>query len=473
MTGVCDQNHKKTLTYVASPTNLSDNDLEDEIVRKLNDDTTLGAPSGLVHRVAGATQRHLHWALMMGGALALGAALTVSALRPATDTLEEGPAAAHPVSAVDTLLGEWRQLTVKKGDTLSTLFSRARLGAETLYQVLDAGNAAMQLQRLFPGQTVKMRIDADGQLTELVYNIDLLRAVHIFRDVEKGDFTAKIIEKPVEKRITQTAGIITSSLFFGAQAAGLTDKLTMELADIFAWDIDFNRDLQDGDRFSVVYEEELVEGKPLETGRILAAEFVNQGQTYRAIRYTDSQGRSDFYTPDGQSLRTAFLRSPIPFGRVSSGFDPHRLHPVLNTIRAHKGVDYAAAIGTPIRATGEGRIAFRGTQGGYGNTIVIEHSRGYSTLYAHMSNFARLRLGARVRQGDIIGYVGRTGLATGPHLHYEFRINGRHRDPLTVRLPKADPVPYGARKEFRELATAMLERLERASRASTVALKDS
>jgi murein DD-endopeptidase MepM/ murein hydrolase activator NlpD len=249
-------------------------------------------------------------------------------------------------------------------------------------------------------------------------------------------------------RTSGAHGVIESSLFEAGVAAGMSDRLTMAMAGIFEWDIDFIQDVREGDEFTVVYEELWRDGAKLRNGEIVAAEFINQGKVYRAARFRDATGRADYFTPDGLSMRKAFLRAPLEFTRISSKFNPSRRHPVLNTIRAHRGVDYAAPTGTPIRAAGDGKVTFRGVQGGYGNVLVLQHSNSITTVYGHMSRFAGAKVGNRVRQGEIIGYVGQSGLATGPHLHYEYRVDGVHRNPLTAIKPPADPVPAEYRDEF-------------------------
>jgi murein DD-endopeptidase MepM/ murein hydrolase activator NlpD len=234
----------------------------------------------------------------------------------------------------------------------------------------------------------------------------------------------------------------------------------MQLAGVFGWDIDFALDIRAGDRFAVLYEERYIEGKKLGDGDILAAEFINNGRTFQAVKYTDPAGHSDYYSLDGRSMRKAFLRSPVDFRRISSRFRSERYHPVLGVKRPHRGVDYAAAIGTPIKAAGDGKIAFVGTKGGYGRTVIVQHGGTYSTLYGHLSRYNRsARVGARVRQGQVIGYVGKTGIATGPHLHYEFRVNGVHRNPLTVKLPNASPIGTAYKADFDSHASGMLARL--------------
>ena len=240
----------------------------------------------------------------------------------------------------------------------------------------------------------------------------------------------------------------------------MTDALIMELVGIFGWDIDFALDIRNGDNFALLYEEQFLEGEKVKDGPIVAAEFTNQGRTYRAVRYTNAKGRTDYFTPDGHSMRKAFLRTPVDFRRISSRFGK-RQHPTLNKMKMHKGVDYAASRGTPIKAAGDGKIIFRGRKGGYGRVVIIQHGGRYSTLYAHMEHFKKGQyVGKRVKQGDIIGYVGSSGRATGPHLHYEFRVNGTHRNPLTVKLPDAAPIEREYRKDFELKSRGLLSQLD-------------
>ena len=258
------------------------------------------------------------------------------------------------------------------------------------------------------------------------------------------------------------SGRIRSSLYEDGISAGIPYPVIMEMAAIFAWDIDFAMDLRKGDRFAVLYRPEPKNSKG-HAHRILAARFINRGKTYTAVYYKNKTGHAGYYTGQGVSLRKAFLRNPVKYRRISSYFNLRRKHPVLNRIRAHKGVDYAAPTGTPVRATGNGKIVWRGNKGGYGKTLVIRHGRKYSTLYAHLSAYERgLRVGKRVRQGDIIGYIGATGLATGPHLHYEFRVYGRHHDPLTVKLPQARALSKYQQKDFFRHSKYLLGQLDQA-----------
>lgn len=353
----------------------------------------------------------------------------------------------------------WLVHTVQPGETLGQIFSHHGLSSADLKDVLGSGEAARELKALTPGHVLKLRTKNNGQLKKLVYRQTPAQSIVVARS--KKGVTSKVSEKRVDRELTRVGGIINNSLFYDGKRAGLTDKLIIQLANIFGWDIDFAWDLRDGDSFTVVYETLYVKGEQVGTSDILAAEFVNHGKTYQAFRYTDEQGRPDYYTSSGQAMHKAFLRTPVEFSRISSYFSLARNHPILNTIRAHKGVDYAAPTGTPVRSTGNGKIVFAGTQSGYGNVVVVEHGRQYSTLYGHLSRFARLKVGSPVHQGEIIGYVGQTGMATGPHLHYEFRVAGQHQNPLTVALPEAEPIKPKQMQAFKHYAHPFLAELTR------------
>jgi len=367
---------------------------------------------------------------------------------------EQNIATESPTTAV-----EWQTVTVHRGDTLAAIFQRQGLSSQLLHAMVNAGGPAGDLARLHPGNELRFAYAEDGTLNALHYSIGRTRTLAIERQAD--GFTAALHEHPVERRITHASGTIDSSLYLSGREAGLSDNLIMGLAEIFAWDVDFALDIRQGDHFTLLYEEQWLDGEKLRDGAILAAEFINRGRVVRAVRFTDPDGNSNYYTPEGLSMRKAFLRSPVDFRRISSRFQRERWHPVLGKKRPHRGVDYAAAIGTPIKASGDGRITFRGRKGGYGNTVVIEHGGRYTTLYAHLSKFrGGLRSGSRVKQGQIIGYVGQTGLATGPHLHYEFRVHGVHRNPLTVELPNADPIPSRYEAEFRNQSQRLLAQLD-------------
>jgi len=288
------------------------------------------------------------------------------------------------------------------------------------------------------------------------------------------ELAAQTTAAPVEIRWEMAAGEIRSSLFGAADAAGLPDSVTLQMADVFAGDIDFYQDLRRGDRFSVVYEMRYIDGEPVGAGRIVAAEFDNRGRAIRALLWRGDDGREDYFTDDGAPLRKAFLRSPMEFSRVTSGFSNARFHPIMQDWRAHKGVDYAAPTGTPVRATGNAKVTFAGKQNGYGNVIELRHQGAFSTLYAHLSRLApQVRTGARVAQGEVIGYVGQTGWATGPHLHYEFRVGGEQRNPLTVALPSSEPLAPAHRLAFAERAAPAAAQLALARQLSGAQLASS
>jgi murein DD-endopeptidase MepM/ murein hydrolase activator NlpD len=371
-------------------------------------------------------------------------------------------AATQPVEGALTRTrsgGGWRTISVRPGENLWSIFARLDADRQDFHEILRSPAARTDLGQLRPGEKLKLRLDNHQVLQEIIYQYDVGRALQLRRI--GGQFRAVEIDQPVETSLHQATGIIRTSLFASGQAAGLSDRVIMELVKIFAWDIDFALDIRPGDRFSVLYEEHYLGSEKVDGGDILAAQFTNRGTTHRAVRYTDPDGYSDYYTPDGYRLHRAFLRTPVEFSRITSGFDPNRYHPILHRIRAHTGVDYAAPIGTPVKATGNGRIAFAGAQEGYGNVVIIQHGERYSTLYGHLSRIAEgVAPGVHVRQGQVIGYVGQSGLATGPHLHYEFRIDGVHQNPMTVSLPQSEPVPAENREDFLRTSRRLLAELK-------------
>ncbi|WP_370584072.1 OapA family protein [Motiliproteus sp. SC1-56] len=375
--------------------------------------------------------------------------VTPEAHTPVTATVEATPEPAKE---------EWLRIEVRAGDNLTTLFKKAGLGANELYPMLNSIESPKALGRLKPGEFLDFVIE-EGELRKLRHEKSPLVSTLVTK--EDGKYRLEEVERQPEARAIYRSGTIESSLFLAGEEAGLSQGKIMELATLFGWDVDFALDIRKGDSFALIYEELFLDGKKIGDGEILAAEFTNQGKRFRTIRYTDSNGRSDYYTPEGDSMRKAFLRTPVDFARVSSRFNPNRLHPIHGTRRPHRGVDYAAATGTPIKSAGDGKVIHAGRKGGYGKTVVIQHGQAYSTLYAHMSRIKPgLRRGSRVRQGQLIGYVGSTGNSTGPHLHYEFRVNGVHRNPLTVDLPKAAPLPKKERANFEPLARDLLAQLE-------------
>jgi murein DD-endopeptidase MepM/ murein hydrolase activator NlpD len=358
---------------------------------------------------------------------------------------------------------DWLSVTIKSGDNLSSIFGSHGLSKNDLHQILSLGEMVKELRWLQPGQQIHIQRNDDGGIEKLVKEIDFARELHIEKVPESDQgFVSQVHERDVEMRRAHTSGHIEMSLFSDGQKAGLTDLQILQLVKIFGWDIDFALDIQPGDRFSVIFEEFYFNGEKVKTGDILAAEFINNDQVYRAVRYSDSSGHTNYYTPEGDSMQKAFLRTPVKIGSISSHFDKNRKHPILNKIRAHKGVDYAAPTGTPVYATGNGKVTVVNWKSGYGKTVQIQHGDKYSTLYGHLSDYAKdLNVGDKVRQGQIIGYVGSTGLATGPHLHYEFHVNGVHKNPLTVALPKAMPIEAEYRADFRSKTSALVAQLDR------------
>jgi murein DD-endopeptidase MepM/ murein hydrolase activator NlpD len=341
---------------------------------------------------------------------------------------------------------------------MARVFQEFDLSPTLLARILAAGPEARRLADVRPGQRIRIHVTADGDIEELVHERSSVASLRIRAS---GDgFEAVVDEKPIEVRNESATTTINSSLFVDGQNAGLSDRVIMEVAELFNWDIDFARELRPGDRFSVIYEARFVDGEKYRDGDILAAEFVNNGKPYRAIRYRDPKGITDYYSPDGSSKRKAFIKTPVDFTRISSRFTKKRWHPILKRWRSHKGVDYAAPTGTPVKAAGKGKVTFVGRQRGYGKMIVVQHGDRYTTVYGHLSRFAKgLKKGRTVSQSETIGYVGQTGLATGPHLHYEFRVNGKHIDPLSHKLPTAMPLPKRYMADFKRHSEPLVEQL--------------
>lgn len=365
-------------------------------------------------------------------------------------------------------ISEELEHTVKSGENLSSIFSDMDLSREDLHKIVHANATGKLFADVEPGQDVVATVNASGELEQLTYTKNPFETLIATR--HDNDFDVKLFSKKVDYQIASAKATIDSSLFEDGKEAGLPEKLILKLADIFAWDIDFALNLRDGDQFTVVYEKLFVDGKEFDTGEILSVEFVNQGKTYTAVRFEDNQGNTGYYTPDGNGLRKAFLQTPMDFAKISSHFDLHRKHPILNTIRAHKGVDYSAAIGTPVKTTGDGKIVFRGEKNGYGNVVEIEHGQKYSTLYAHLSAFkSGHKVGSTIKQGDVIGYVGKTGLATGPHLHYEFRIAGEHVNPVTAKLPRSIQMDKALLAKFKAQTQPLMAQLKQAKGDALVA----
>jgi len=351
----------------------------------------------------------------------------------------------------------WQTSRIKSGDSTARVFKRHGLSATDLHNIMQVGKPTKTLERIQAGHVFEYGVTKDGDLAGIRYHIDKLNTLEVLQ--VDGQWQAETHTKPVETRQASASGIINSSLFMAGKDAGLSDSLVMELAGIFGWDIDFILDIRQGDRFTVIYEEKYVDGDKFSNGNILAAEFINQGKSYQAVRYTDSRGNTEYFNQDGLSMRKAFLRAPLDFSYVSSSFNPKRFHPVLKRVKAHRGIDYAAPVGTPVKAAGDGKVIQSGYDKYNGHHVFIQHGQKYTTKYLHFTK-RKVRTGQRVKQGQVIGYLGRSGMVTGAHLHYEFLVNGVHRNPKTVKLPDAAPVKKSERDRFFRLSEPMLEQLQ-------------
>ena len=371
----------------------------------------------------------------------------------------------EPVAAPDEAPRFVSQERVLRGDTVAALFDRLGVSDPKAIEFLkgDATGRAI-FRQLVPGRMLQAETGIDGELLVLRYFMSQAELLEIVRTPTGLRASQRALtEMP---RLVYKTATIRSSLFAATDAAGIPDAIAMQVARVFATDIDFHTDLRKGDTFSVVYEMIYEAGELIAPGRILAAQFVNDGRTHNAVLFRDDEGIDGYYSLDGSNRAKAFLRSPVEFSRVSSGFGA-RFHPIFKNWRAHTGVDFAAPKGTRVLATADGHVISAGARGGYGNAIEVRHGSGITTLYAHLSGFASgVRAGARVRQGEPIGFVGATGYATGPHLHYEFKMAGVHQDPLRVALPKAEPIPSRLKPQFMQVANEARATIDLVSTAS-------
>jgi len=385
--------------------------------------------------------------------------------QPSLQTASDTPSA----EASSSISTNSKVVIVGKGDTLSTVFAKAGVPDSFRKEILSHNpKATRQLKHLRAGQKLEFTVSASGEPQALRVILNDQKSIEIRRPAKQLS-TERETARP-EARISYAHGVIDSSLFLAAKKAGLSSSMAKALSKIFAYDIDFAQDIRRGDEFEVIYEKKRASTKHPASSRILAARFVNRGKTYTAVRYTDRKGITQYYTADGNSMHKAFIRTPVDFARISSRFSNGRRHPILNKIRAHKGVDYAASPGTPIRATGDGKVRLAGRKGGYGNTVIIQHDSHHQTLYAHMQGFAKeVHTGSTVKQGQIIGYIGTTGLSTGPHLHYEFQIDGVHVDPLSQQLPMAKPIARSERQRFLQQTQPLMAMINR-EKTTTLAM---
>ena len=364
--------------------------------------------------------------------------------------------------AIPTPTLRWVEQSVGTGDSLSLLFSRAGLSAADVYKVSSSIDGKL-LRNLYPGEFFRFGLNKTGELEELHYiQSKLVSRVY---SLEGDSYSSELRELEPDTLISYREGIINDSLYLSAQQANLPDKLIMELANIFAWDIDFVFDIRQGDSFAILFQEKYLDGEKFGVGDIVAASFTNRGKSYNAVRYTDSQGHSSYYTPEGLSMRKAFLRAPLDIFRISSGFNLRRKHPIHKMIKAHRGVDYAAPRGTPVFSAGDGKVIATGYSKANGNYVFVQHGQTYVTKYLHL-NKKKVRKGQTVKQRQTIGTVGSTGYATGPHLHYEFLVNGVHRNPRTVKLPQANPISATELAAFKLATTPVLTQLAQAGSSS-------
>lgn len=403
-----------------------------------------------------------HW-LAAGSLLAFIAWLATSSTASVNSSLDpqqetQVSTGSPPAPVVQVKPGDWISHTIKRNETLGIIFKKYSLDPNVPLEVtgLEDGD---RLKNIRAGKQLHFHLTENNQLDQIAYPIDALTdfvvnisiptSLNIEIDEQKPKYQFSEQTKQYDTEEVYIAGSIKSSLYEAAEKSGVPIPIIMQMVDVFGWDIDFAVALREGDSFRLIYEEFNLDGEKLDNGNIVAAQFINRGEVYQAFHFTDPKGNANYYTPEGESMRGTFLRTPVEFSRISSRFSKNRFHPILKKWRSHKGVDYAASKGTPIRSTADGVIKHVGNNGGYGKTVIISHAGRFSTLYAHMSGYRKsVRSGSSIKQGEIIGYVGSTGLATGPHLHYEFRVDDTHRDPLSYKFPKASPVPENYRLAF-------------------------
>jgi murein DD-endopeptidase MepM/ murein hydrolase activator NlpD len=354
---------------------------------------------------------------------------------------------------------DWQLVTVESGQTLGGLFEQLDLPGATMHQLLEDKDTRAALVRLRPGDVLGFDIAPGHHLRGLRYDRDETHRVEL--TLVGDDVNERVIERPTTVRTVVVSGEVGKSLFWSARKQGLSGAAINQLTDeIFKYDIDFSSDVAASDRYSVVVDQVWREGELIRTGDIQAATFTVRGKPHVAVRF-DHDGKSEYFDADGRPLKKAFIRMPVQYTRISSGFSSARKHPILGRVRAHQGVDFAARTGTPVMAAGNARVAFVGWKGGYGRTVILDHGRGYTTLYGHMSRFGPERTGQHIAQGTVIGYVGSSGLATGPHLHYEFRVNGVHRNPMSVTMPPPEPLRGQALVQFRAKTSQALAKIRK------------
>ena len=362
-------------------------------------------------------------------------------------------------------LEEWENVTVRSGQSLDSIFRKQGFSAKTLHEIMALNDDTGQLKKIRPGDLFEFQRHDDNSLKRMRYAIDEGRYLIVEHDGQKA--TAITQARDMNTQTSEASGKIESSLFMAGKRAGLSDGMVMDLANLFGWDIDFVLDIREGDSFYLVYEKVYRDGSFLRDGEIVGATFVNQGEKFQAIRF-EVDGRTQYFAPDGRNMRKAFLRAPLNFSYISSNFNPKRYHPILRRVKAHNGIDYRAPKGTPVFAAGDGKVIQSAYSKYNGHHVFIQHANSIVTKYLHFTK-RTVKKGQRVKQGQVIGYVGATGLAQAPHLHYEFLLNGVHRNPRTVALPKADPLGATQLAEFQQQAAPVLSQLSRLESASMYA----
>lgn len=353
---------------------------------------------------------------------------------------------------------EWQTIEVAKGESLARIFKKLGFSSKDLHYMMQADDKVDILKKIRPGHTLEFAANDEKEFHSMRYPFNSSDTLVITKIADK-EFHVSLDVKPIEFKQRFATATITSSFYNAGKQAGLPDGVIMELAGVFEYDIDFALEIRKNDSFSVLYEEKYIDGKKVGYGNILSAEFNNMGEHYAAVRYTDTNGRTAYYTPEGKALRKSFLRAPLQFNYVSSNFNPKRFHPIQKRVKPHRGTDYRAPIGTPVRAAGDGRVTKSSYNRFNGNYVFIQHGGNIETKYLHFSKRA-VKAGQRVKQGQIIGYVGSTGMSQAPHLHYEFVVNGVHRNPRRVKLPHAAPVPKAEMARFQEHSKPLMSQLE-------------
>ncbi|CAE6501783.1 MAG TPA: peptidase M23 [Nitrosomonas nitrosa] len=413
------------------------------------------------------TQKRLRWLTILSS-LPLFGMVTAFGISPQSTSFQTLPPERKIIQTLslpevtisaDSNSTYWHQENIRRGDTIAAILTRLEINQQDKADFIHAAKDSKAMRQLKPGEVIHAETTGDGELLTLRYFYGNGEQFLM----EKIDDAFEISEQSAEaaSRIRVGSGVIESSLFAATDAAGLSNNIAIQIANIFASDIDFYRDLHKGDRFTVVYETFHDDERNTHRSRVLAVEFINKGKSYRAVYFQAPGEEGDYYTPTGESLRKPFLRAPLEFSRISSGFSNARFHPILKQWRAHRGIDYAAPKGTPVMATADGVVEYSGWQNGYGNLVILKHHGEYSTAYGHLSGFKKgLRKAGRVKQGDVIGYVGATGMATGPHLHYELRINGVQRDPSKIIMPAAAPISKKNRTAFHRETKELVARLD-------------